>query len=85
MTAVQDFTLEIPDKEFVILVGPSGCGKSTTLRKIAGLESISEGQLLIDAERMNEVESCTRNIARLIQSYALDPHMTVSEKLAYSI
>lgn len=85
VTAVQDFTLEIPDKEFVIFVGPSGCGKSTTLRMIAGLESISEGELLIDGERMNEVESCNRNIAMVFQSYALYPHMTVFENIAYSM
>ena len=85
VTAVQDFTLEIPDKEFVIFVGPSGCGKSTTLRMIAGLESISEGELLIDGERMNEVESCDRNIAMVFQSYALYPHMTVFDNIAYSM
>lgn len=83
--AVKDFTLDIKDKEFVIFVGPSGCGKSTTLRMIAGLEEISDGELFIDGERMNEVESCDRDIAMVFQSYALYPHMTVFDNIAYSM
>ena len=78
--AVKDFNLEIQDNEFIIFVGPSGCGKSTTLRMIAGLENISEGELYIDGERMNEVEACDRDIAMVFQNYALYPHMTVRKK-----
>ena len=75
--AVNDFDLQIKDKEFVVFVGPSGCGKSTTLRMIAGLEDITAGQLYIDGELMNEVEPKNRDIAMVFQSYALYPHMTV--------
>ena len=77
VTAVHDFNLEIADKEFIVLVGPSGCGKSTTLRMIAGLEDISEGDLVIGGKRMNDVEPKDRDIAMVFQSYALYPHMTV--------
>ena len=83
--AVRDFNLDIEGKEFVILVGPSGCGKSTTLRMIAGLESISQGDLLIDGQVMNEVEPQDRNIAMVFQNYALYPHMTVKDNIAYSL
>lgn len=83
--AVRDFNLDIEGKEFVILVGPSGCGKSTTLRMIAGLESISQGDLLIDGQVMNEVEPQDRNIAMVFQNYALYPHMTVKDNISYSL
>lgn len=83
--AVKDFNLEIQDNEFIIFVGPSGCGKSTTLRMIAGLENISEGELYIDGERMNEVEACDRDIAMVFQNYALYPHMTVRKNIGYSL
>lgn len=85
VTAVKDFDLCIKDKEFVIFVGPSGCGKSTTLRMIAGLEKISDGELLIDGKRMNEVPSCDRDMAMVFQNYALYPHMSVYDNIAYSM
>ena len=83
--AVKDLNLEINDNEFVILVGPSGCGKSTTLRMIAGLEDISDGDLLIDGERMNDVAPQHRDIAMVFQNYALYPHMSVYQNIAYSL
>ena len=83
--AVNDFNLDIKDKEFVVFVGPSGCGKSTTLRMIAGLEEITAGQLFIDGELMNEVEPKNRDIAMVFQSYALYPHMTVYENMAFGL
>jgi len=83
--AVQDFNLEIADKEFIVLVGPSGCGKSTTLRMVAGLEDISGGELLIDGQLMNDVEPKNRDIAMVFQSYALYPHMTVYENMAFPL
>ena len=83
--AVQEFNLEIADREFIVLVGPSGCGKSTTLRMIAGLEEISGGELRIDGEVMNEVAPKDRDIAMVFQSYALYPHMTVYENMAFSL
>ena len=83
--AVNDFDLEIKDKEFVVFVGPSGCGKSTTLRMIAGLEDITAGQLFIDGELMNEVEPKNRDIAMVFQSYALYPHMTVYDNMAFGL
>ena len=83
--AVNDFDLNIRDKEFVVFVGPSGCGKSTTLRMIAGLEEITAGQLYIDGELMNEVEPKNRDIAMVFQSYALYPHMTVYENMAFGL
>ena len=83
--AVSDFNLDIHGKQFVILVGPSGCGKSTTLRMIAGLEEISSGELTIDGEVMNDVDPQDRNIAMVFQNYALYPHMTVRENIAYSL
>ena len=85
VTAVHDFNLEIADKEFIVLVGPSGCGKSTTLRMVAGLEDISDGDLLIDGKRMNDVEPKDRDIAMVFQSYALYPHMTVYENMAFAL
>lgn len=83
--AVKDVNLDVEGKEFVILVGPSGCGKSTTLRMIAGLEDISEGELIIDGQVMNEVEPQDRNIAMVFQNYALYPHMSVRDNIAYSL
>ena len=83
--AVQEFNLEIADKEFIVLVGPSGCGKSTTLRMVAGLEEISGGDLLIDGKRMNDVAPKDRDIAMVFQSYALYPHMTVYENMAFPL
>lgn len=83
--AVKDFNLEVADKEFIALVGPSGCGKSTTLRMIAGLEAISEGDFYIDDRRVNEVEPKDRDIAMVFQSYALYPHMTVYENMAFAL
>ena len=85
VVAVQDFDLRIADREFVVLVGPSGCGKSTTLRMVAGLEEITEGDLFIDGERMNDVPSKNRDIAMVFQNYALYPHMTVYENMAFSL
>ena len=83
--AVKDFNLEIEDKEFIIFVGPSGCGKSTTLRMIAGLEEITEGVLEIDGKVMNDVEPKDRDIAMVFQNYALYPHMTVRENMAFGL
>ena len=83
--AVNDFDLEFKDKSFVVLVGPSGCGKSTTLRMIAGLESITSGQLYIDNVLVNDVESKNRDIAMVFQSYALYPHMSVYQNMGFSL
>ncbi len=83
--AVNDFNLEIDDKEFIIFVGPSGCGKSTTLRMIAGLEEISGGDLLIGDKRMNDVAPKDRDIAMVFQNYALYPHMTVYNNMAFAL
>ena len=85
VVAVEDFNLDIADREFVVLVGPSGCGKSTTLRMIAGLESISGGELTIDGKVMNEVAPKDRDIAMVFQSYALYPHMTVYDNMAFPL
>ena len=85
VVAVQEFNLEIADKEFVVLVGPSGCGKSTTLRMIAGLEEITAGELWIGDKLMNDVEPKDRDIAMVFQNYALYPHMTVYENMAFSL
>ena len=85
VTAVTDFCLDIADKEFVILVGPSGCGKSTTLRMIAGLEEISEGELYICDKLVNDVAPKDRDIAMVFQNYALYPHMTVFENMAFGL
>ncbi len=83
--AVSDFNLEIDDKEFIVFVGPSGCGKSTTLRMIAGLEEISAGELYIDGRLVNDVEPKDRDIAMVFQNYALYPHMTVYENMAFGL
>ena len=83
--AVHDFNLEIADKEFIIFVGPSGCGKSTTLRMIAGLEDISSGELYIDGKLMNDVEPKDRDIAMVFQNYALYPHMSVHDNMAFGL
>ena len=85
IVAVHEFNLEIKDKEFIVLVGPSGCGKSTTLRMIAGLEEISDGDLFIGDQRMNDVAPKDRDIAMVFQNYALYPHMTVYENLAFAL
>ncbi|MBI5974854.1 ABC transporter ATP-binding protein [Staphylococcus canis] len=84
-TVVKDFNLDISDKEFIVFVGPSGCGKSTTLRMIAGLESITAGDFYIDNQRMNDVEPKNRDIAMVFQNYALYPHMTVFENMAFGL
>jgi len=83
--AVKDFNLEVEDKEFIIFVGPSGCGKTTTLRMIAGLEEISEGELAIDGRVINDVEPKDRDIAMVFQNYALYPHMTVYDNMAFGL
>ena len=83
--AVHDFNLEIKDNEFIVLVGPSGCGKSTTLRMIAGLEEISGGELYIDGKLMNDIPPKDRDIAMVFQNYALYPHMTVYENMAFGL
>ncbi|MCC6549832.1 MAG: sn-glycerol-3-phosphate ABC transporter ATP-binding protein UgpC [Ignavibacteriaceae bacterium] len=84
-TAVKDVNIEIKDKEFVVLVGPSGCGKSTTLRMIAGLEEISSGELIIDGKVVNNVSPKDRDIAMVFQNYALYPHMTVYDNMAFGL
>lgn len=83
--AVKDFNLEIADKEFIIFVGPSGCGKSTTLRMIAGLEEISSGELYIGDKLVNDVEPKDRDIAMVFQNYALYPHMSVYDNMAFGL
>ncbi len=85
VTAVKDFSLEIADREFVVLVGPSGCGKSTTLRMIAGLEEISKGDVYIGDKRVNDVAPKDRDIAMVFQNYALYPHMSVYDNLAFGL
>ena len=85
VVAVHDFNLDIHDKEFVVFVGPSGCGKSTTLRMIAGLEEISGGTVEIDGEVVNDLQPKDRNIAMVFQNYALYPHMTVYDNIAFSL
>ena len=85
LVAVSDFNLDIEDKEFIIFVGPSGCGKSTTLRMIAGLEEISEGELYIGDRLMNDVAPKDRDIAMVFQNYALYPHMTVYDNMAFGL
>ena len=79
---IQDVNLTVHDQEFIVLVGPSGCGKSTLLRMIAGLEEITDGDLSIDGELMNDVEADARGLAMVFQSYALYPHMTVADNMA---
>lgn len=83
--AVDNFSLDIEDKEFIVLVGPSGCGKSTTLRMIAGLEEISDGELYIGDQLVNDVEPKERDIAMVFQNYALYPHMTVYDNMAFGL
>jgi len=83
--AVKNANITVEDKEFVVFVGPSGCGKSTTLRMVAGLEDITEGELLIDGEKMNDVPPKDRNIAMVFQNYALYPHMSVYENMAFGL
>ena len=83
--AVNDFSMEIKDKEFIVFVGPSGCGKSTTLRMIAGLEEITAGELKIDGVVVNSLEPKDRNIAMVFQNYALYPHMSVYENMAFAL
>src|SRR5215831_11888366 len=83
--AVKDLNITITDGEFLILVGPSGCGKTTTLNMIAGLEDISSGELRIDGQRMNEKAPKDRDIAMVFQSYALYPHMTVRQNMAFAL
>ncbi|MCM3568436.1 ABC transporter ATP-binding protein [Neobacillus mesonae] len=85
VTAVSDFNLHIDDKEFIVFVGPSGCGKSTTLRMIAGLEEISKGDFLIDGKRVNDVAPKDRDIAMVFQNYALYPHMSVYDNMAFGL
>src|SRR6202007_3451087 len=83
--AVKNVNLEIRDKEFVVLVGPSGCGKTTTLRMVAGLESISSGQVLIGERVVNELAPMDRDIAMVFQNYALYPHMSVYDNMAFGL
>lgn len=85
VTAVSDFNLHIQDKEFIVFVGPSGCGKSTTLRMVAGLEEISKGDFYIDGKRVNDVPPKDRDIAMVFQNYALYPHMTVYDNMAFGL
>ena len=85
VTAVHDVNLHIKDKEFIVLVGPSGCGKSTTLRMVAGLEDISEGELYIDGNLMNDIAPKDRDIAMVFQNYALYPHMSVYDNMAFAL
>src|SRR2546430_13328618 len=85
LTVVKDFNVEIKDKEFMVLVGPSGCGKSTALRMLAGLESISEGQIRIGERVVNDIAAKDRDIAMVFQSYALYPHMTVFDNMAFPL
>ena len=85
VTAVKDFNLDIKDKEFIVFVGPSGCGKSTTLRMIAGLEEISEGDFFIDGKRVNDLPPKDRDIAMVFQNYALYPHMSVFDNMAFGL
>ncbi len=85
VVAVQDFNLKVEDKEFVVFVGPSGCGKSTTLRMVAGLEEITEGDLYIDDKRVNHIAPKDRDIAMVFQSYALYPHMSVYDNMAFGL
>ncbi|MER2142368.1 MAG: ATP-binding cassette domain-containing protein, partial [Eubacteriales bacterium] len=84
-TAVHDVNLHIKDKEFIVLVGPSGCGKSTTLRMVAGLEDISEGELYIDGKLCNDIAPKDRDIAMVFQNYALYPHMSVYDNMAFAM
>src|SRR5919198_3569534 len=84
-TAVKDFTVQVADGEFLVLVGPSGCGKSTALRMLAGLEEITEGRILIGNRAVNNLAPGARDVAMVFQSYALYPHMTVYDNLAFGL
>src|SRR3989344_5466401 len=84
-TVVSNVSLEIPDREFFVLVGPSGCGKSTTLRMVAGLEEITSGEIWIGGRKVNDVPAKDRDIAMVFQNYALYPHMTVYENMAFGL
>ncbi len=83
--AVFDFNLEVNDKEFIVFVGPSGCGKSTTLRMVAGLESITSGEIYLDNVLVNDIAPVDRNMAMVFQNYALYPHMSVYDNLAFGL
>ena len=83
--AVHDFNLDIADKEFIVFVGPSGCGKSTTLRMIAGLEEITDGEFYIDSKNMTDTEPKDRNIAMVFQNYALYPHLSVKKNIGFPL
>src|SRR6266404_9756794 len=85
VTAVEDVNLEVADREFVVLVGPSGCGKSTTLRMIAGLEEITRGDIFIGERRVNDLPPKDRDIAMVFQNYALYPHMTAYDNMAFGL
>ena len=85
VAAVTDFSLDIRDGEFVVLVGPSGCGKSTVLRMIAGLEEITSGELYIDGKKVNDVDTKDRDVAMLSQGYTLYPHLTVYDNMAFGL
>src|SRR5438876_8044969 len=85
VTAVDDVNLEIADREFVVLVGPSGCGKTTTLRMVAGLEEISRGNIYIGERRVNDLPPKDRDIAMVFQNYALYPHMSVYDNMAFGL
>ena len=85
VVAVQQFSLDIADKEFIVLVGPSGCGKSTTLRMVAGLEEITDGELIIDGKVVNDIPPKDRDIAMVFQNYALYPHMSVYDNMAFAM
>ena len=85
LKVIHGVNIEIQDQEFVVLVGPSGCGKSTVLRMIAGLETISEGEILIGDKKINDVAPKDRNIAMVFQNYALYPHMSVFDNMSFSL
>src|SRR5919199_1817125 len=85
VTAIEDISFEIPDGEFWVLVGPSGCGKSTILRSIAGLETVTSGNLYIEDNLVNNIPARQRDVAMVFQNYALYPHMTVAENLAFGL
>src|ERR1044071_5539823 len=85
LTVVDDLSLEIDDGEFVVLLGPSGCGKTTTLRMLAGLETVTSGNIFIGDQRINDVPTQQRDLAMVFQSYALYPHMTIAENIAYPL
>src|ERR1044072_793557 len=84
-SVVEDLSLKIDDGEFIVLLGPSGCGKTTTLRMLAGLETVTSGDIYIEGERINDVQTQHRDLAMVFQSYALYPHMTIAENIAYPL